>query len=127
MSELAEGTYIVLFLDGVELANQDSFTLNSETEEIELAADSEGYADFTPDKISYMINVTGITAKTPDKTLFNALNNRTVLNAAVKFEQDVNNSQMTYTCFCKTFQKTSEVKGYSTFSASFRVKGKINW
>ncbi|WP_044200646.1 hypothetical protein [Flammeovirga sp. OC4] len=127
MTELHEGKFIILSLDGEELANQDSMTLNSQAKEIEVLSTFYGSAQFIIDTVSHFITCTGLTAKNPDKKLFNALKNRTLMNFASAFEQSEGYSTIVGECYCTNYQLTSEVKGYSTFSATLRVTGDLDW
>ena len=123
-----EGKRIVLFLNGTELGFQDSVTLNIDADMLELAADSDGYRQYLPDKIVGSISCSGlagiVNGQIDNFSLANALKNRTMLSFNVDFE--TTGQSITGNCFCSNWSLNGDATGYGTYSATLQITGNFN-
>ena len=115
-----QGTFIIVILDGLELAYQDSCTIVKQTGQIPVLGNEAGFQRYIPDFSNTTISVSGIRATENEAILVNASDNKTIVTLVIQ-DESTGGLTETYKAFITRLNRAGENEQYATFNAQFRV------
>ena len=116
---ILKGSFIIVYLDGTELAYQDSCTVSEQVGEIPVLSTLAGFQSYIPNEHEITISCSGLRGVGNEDELQSFVRNRTILVLEVRFEEIVKTER--YEAFITRLVRSSEAEQYATFNAQFRV------
>lgn len=116
-----DGSFVILKLNGVELAFQDSFEKNTSNELVKVASNLKALNSYTSGLQDKTISLSGLLADENRTLLVSAADNANIITIDIVNENISNTLIEQYEAIIENLQEIYRDKNFSTFNAQLQI------